>query len=119
MLRSMVLGGLNEAPAQMRVTAGRDFDVIAVSIDPKFLWSLRNGKKAGNNPWNATGPEWQTSSPPSKDNYEEKPVVTEGVPRLSASRLRPQRTHANGQKVTRQCSKPWPRTARRVGSPPQ
>ena len=42
-----------------------------------FLWSLKNGRKAGNNPWNATGLEWQTTSPPPKDNYEETPVVTE------------------------------------------
>ena len=52
-----------------------------------FLWSLKHGKKAGNNPWNATGLEWQTTSPPPKDNYEETPVVTEepyGYPLLAS-----------------------------------
>ncbi|HEY1663552.1 MAG TPA: cytochrome c oxidase subunit I [Verrucomicrobiae bacterium] len=42
-----------------------------------FLWSLRNGKRAGANPWGATGLEWKTSSPPPKDNFNETPVVTE------------------------------------------
>jgi cytochrome c oxidase subunit I len=29
-------------------------------------------------PWRATGLEWQTSSPPPKDNFERTPVVTAG-----------------------------------------
>jgi cytochrome c oxidase subunit 1 len=42
-----------------------------------LLWSLRNGKRAGKNPWHATGLEWATPSPPPKHNFEETPVVTE------------------------------------------
>jgi len=42
-----------------------------------FLWSLKYGPKAGNNPWNAKGLEWQTASPPPTFNFEETPVVTE------------------------------------------
>src|SRR5665213_421105 len=42
-----------------------------------FIWSLRHGKKAGPNPWRATGLEWKTSSPPPKNNFAETPVVTE------------------------------------------
>lgn len=41
-----------------------------------LLWSLRNGKRAGSNPWNATGLEWQTTSPPLKHNFESIPIVT-------------------------------------------
>jgi cytochrome c oxidase subunit 1 len=41
-----------------------------------FLWSLKYGKPAPDNPWNATGLEWQTSSPPPVHNFEEEPVVT-------------------------------------------
>jgi len=41
-------------------------------------WSLFRGERAGPNPWHATGLEWQTPSPPPKDNFEETPVVTEG-----------------------------------------
>ncbi len=41
-----------------------------------FIWSLRHGPKAPANPWQATGLEWQTSSPPPKHNFEETPIVT-------------------------------------------
>jgi cytochrome c oxidase subunit 1 len=44
-----------------------------------FLWSLWYGKKAGPNPWNATGLEWQTPSPPTTHNFDETPVVTHEV----------------------------------------
>jgi cytochrome c oxidase subunit 1 len=39
-------------------------------------WSAFFGRIAGPNPWNATGLEWQTSSPPPKENYPRIPVVT-------------------------------------------
>ncbi len=42
-----------------------------------FLWSLKYGKRAPANPWQATGLEWQTPSPPPRDNFEETPIVTE------------------------------------------
>jgi cytochrome c oxidase subunit I len=42
-----------------------------------LLWSLGWGKKAGANPWRATGLEWQTPSPPPTDNFDRTPVVTE------------------------------------------
>src|SRR5262245_14750423 len=41
-----------------------------------FLWSLGYAKKAGPNPWGATGLEWQTPSPPPTDNFAVTPVVT-------------------------------------------
>ncbi len=41
-----------------------------------FLWSLKYGEVAGNNPWQATGLEWQTTSPPPTHNFEETPIVT-------------------------------------------
>jgi len=42
-----------------------------------FIWSLRYGKPAGNNPWGATGLEWTTQSPPTTFNFDVTPVVTE------------------------------------------
>ena len=42
-----------------------------------LLWSLRYGKRAGSNPWDASGLEWQTTSPPPTHNFLRVPVVTE------------------------------------------
>jgi len=41
-----------------------------------FLWSMRYGKPAPANPWNAAGLEWMIPSPPSTYNFDEQPVVT-------------------------------------------
>ena len=41
-----------------------------------FLWSMRYGKPASDNPWNAAGLEWKTPSPPPTFNFDEEPVVT-------------------------------------------
>jgi cytochrome c oxidase subunit I len=41
-----------------------------------LLWSMRYGKLADPNPWNAAGLEWTVSSPPTTFNFDETPVVT-------------------------------------------
>ncbi|MCA9875504.1 MAG: cbb3-type cytochrome c oxidase subunit I, partial [Anaerolineales bacterium] len=41
-----------------------------------LLYSLQNGRLAPDNPWEATGLEWQTSSPPPTENFLEPPIVT-------------------------------------------
>jgi cytochrome c oxidase subunit 1 len=43
-----------------------------------LLLSLKISPVSGPNPWNATGLEWQTSSPPPVHNFDETPVVTVG-----------------------------------------
>jgi cytochrome c oxidase subunit 1 len=40
-----------------------------------LLLSLYYGRRAGPNPWRATGLEWQTPSPPPKDNFRLTPEV--------------------------------------------
>ena len=52
--------------------------VLAVAyLLPLFYlgWSLFWGKRAGDNPWGATGLEWTTPSPPPRENFEVIPVV--------------------------------------------
>jgi len=41
-----------------------------------FAWSLRYGRRVGDNPWTAAGLEWKTPSPPPTHNFPETPVVT-------------------------------------------
>jgi cytochrome c oxidase subunit 1 len=43
-----------------------------------LTWSLFYGARAGRNPWHATGLEWQTASPPPKENFVIPPVVHSG-----------------------------------------
>jgi cytochrome c oxidase subunit I len=40
-----------------------------------LLWSLKYGAPAGNNPWNATGLEWQIQSPPLTENFSQTPIM--------------------------------------------
>lgn len=45
-----------------------------------IISSLKHGEPAGDNPWHASGKwltfEWQTSSPPPKENFTKEPIVT-------------------------------------------
>jgi cytochrome c oxidase subunit 1 len=40
-----------------------------------MTWSLKYGKIAGSNPWQATGLEWQIQSPPLTENFIETPIM--------------------------------------------
>ncbi|MEZ6145316.1 MAG: cbb3-type cytochrome c oxidase subunit I [Planctomycetaceae bacterium] len=40
-----------------------------------LLWSLKYGRKASDNPWHATGLEWETASPPPTHNFLTTPTV--------------------------------------------
>ncbi|HEY0322726.1 MAG TPA: cytochrome c oxidase subunit I [Pyrinomonadaceae bacterium] len=58
-------------------TAGASILGIGYLLPMTYLiWSMRYGKYAPPNPWGATGLEWQTSSPPPTENFEETPIVT-------------------------------------------
>ncbi|GAB4434559.1 MAG: cytochrome c oxidase subunit I [Chloroflexi bacterium OHK40] len=58
-------------------TAGASILAIGFIIPIIYLMgSLIAGKPAGDNPWDATGLEWQTSSPPPTHNFHETPIVT-------------------------------------------
>jgi cytochrome c oxidase subunit 1 len=59
-------------------TAGASILAIGYLLPLIYLMlSLKNGPVAGPNPWEATGLEWQTPSPPPEFNFHETPVVTE------------------------------------------
>jgi cytochrome c oxidase subunit 1 len=61
--------------------------IIALSILP-FIWnvfvSLRNGKIAGDDPWEANTLEWATSSPPPPYNFDRLPEIRSERPLFDA-----------------------------------
>ena len=60
-------------------TAGASILGVGYLLPLAYLfWSMRYGRDASANPWQATGLEWTTSSPPPKHNFAVTPVVTEG-----------------------------------------
>jgi cytochrome c oxidase subunit 1 len=68
-------------------TAGASILGIGYLIPMVYLlWSLRYGRVAGDNPWDAKGLEWQTTSPPPPDNFETAPIVTEEAYAYDANR---------------------------------
>jgi cytochrome c oxidase subunit 1 len=57
-------------------TAGASVLGIGYLLPMIYLaWSLKYGKIAGANPWQATGLEWQTQSPPLTENFVITPIV--------------------------------------------
>src|SRR6201986_2016283 len=57
-------------------TAGATVLAVGFVMPLIYLaWSLKYGAIAGNNPWQATGLEWQIQSPPITANFEETPIV--------------------------------------------
>src|SRR5947209_8075073 len=59
-------------------TAGASILAVGYVLPMVYLiWSLKYGKPAADNPWLATGLEWQTPSPPPTDNFDETPIITE------------------------------------------
>jgi cytochrome c oxidase subunit 1 len=68
-------------PAEYQVlnvlsTAGATVLGIGYLLPIIYLaWSLKYGPIAGNNPWQATGLEWQIQSPPLTENFTEIPIM--------------------------------------------
>ncbi|HUC12246.1 MAG TPA: cbb3-type cytochrome c oxidase subunit I [Stellaceae bacterium] len=60
-------------------SAGASILAVAYALPLFYLgWSLFYGRRAGPNPWGATGLEWTTPSPPPTHNWERTPVVKLG-----------------------------------------
>jgi len=51
------------------------FGFILVAV--YLIYSIKFGKVAGSNPWEAPGLEWRTSSPPPEHNFDEAPIIDE------------------------------------------
>jgi cytochrome c oxidase subunit 1 len=57
-------------------TGGAVILAVAYLLPLVYLgWSLLYGEKSPDNPWHATGLEWQTTSPPPKENFVRAPVI--------------------------------------------
>jgi cytochrome c oxidase subunit I+III len=73
-------------------TAGAFVMAVAVLV---FVWnllvSLRRGRPAGDNPWDAWTLEWATSSPPPPDNFATVPAVASVRPLWTLVRSLPPR----------------------------
>lgn len=58
-------------------SAGASILAVGYALPLVYLgWSLWRGRKAGPNPWGATGLEWRTPSPPPPHNFDVTPTVT-------------------------------------------
>jgi cytochrome c oxidase subunit 1 len=76
-------------------TAGASILGVGYLLPVLYLvWSLKYGPKAPPNPWQATGLEWQTPSPPPKHNFERPPVVTRGPYDYSPEQTEEELRHA-------------------------
>ncbi|HIF37708.1 MAG TPA: cytochrome c oxidase subunit I [Gemmatimonadetes bacterium] len=54
------------------------FAGIQIIFAINFLWSMKKGKKSGDNPWDSNGLEWTCPSPPPHGNFAEVPIVYRG-----------------------------------------
>jgi cytochrome c oxidase subunit 1 len=57
-------------------TFGVPFQIAGVAVFvANVIWSLRHGRVAGDDPWDAWTLEWSTTSPPPEYNFATLPVV--------------------------------------------
>jgi cytochrome c oxidase subunit 1 len=54
-----------------------------------LIWSLIWGRRAVGNPWDATGLEWRTTSPPPRENFFQLPRVNVGPYDYHPARVAP------------------------------
>ena len=79
MNRRIALYDISFQPLNVVSTVGAY--IMAVSTIPfviNIVWSVFKGPKAARNPWQALTLEWQTSSPPIIENFEEEPILWAG-----------------------------------------
>ncbi|MDD5656211.1 MAG: cbb3-type cytochrome c oxidase subunit I [Elusimicrobia bacterium] len=65
--------------AQLLASAGAFTMVSGILIlAGDLVWALFKGARAPDNPWGGMTLEWKTASPPPKENFKERPVITSG-----------------------------------------
>jgi len=63
-------------PYHIASTLGASVLAVGLILPAFYLtWSLKYGPKAGPNPWNARGLEWETASPPPTLNFDHPPIM--------------------------------------------
>jgi len=68
-------------PLSLLATFGASIIALSVLVFVfNAAWSLRRGKQASSNPWNAATLEWDTSSPPPEYNFLYVPTVNSAYP---------------------------------------
>jgi cytochrome c oxidase subunit 1 len=76
-----VVGGLSQVYIEMHTVILWGAVGLGISQIPFIInvfLSLKNGKKANDNPWGATTLEWQTPTPPPHGNFLKEPIVHRG-----------------------------------------
>jgi cytochrome c oxidase subunit 1 len=69
-------------PAEFQIlhvmsSAGASILAVGYLLPLVYLaWTMRYGRRAGPNPWDARGLEWEIDSPPPPENFHAQPVVT-------------------------------------------
>jgi cytochrome c oxidase subunit I len=68
-------------PLNLLTSLGVPFQVLGVAVFAvNIIWSLRRGRPAGDDPWDAWTLEWATTSPPPDYNFEQLPLTTSRRP---------------------------------------
>jgi heme/copper-type cytochrome/quinol oxidase subunit 3 len=60
-----------------------------------LYWSIKHGRKAGNNPWQAWTLEWATTSPPAENNFDAVPLIRSRRPLWQSGQPAPEMAKAH------------------------
>lgn len=75
------IGGLPDSIMKMNVTISHAVWALGLAQIPfiiNLFWSMKNGRKVSDNPWESTTLEWQTPTPPPHGNFDKQPHVYRG-----------------------------------------